>query len=193
MTKVRFVGPIGGFSGAMDDMVFADHGEYTVSYMKKKRKGEPSEAQQNWNERWDEAQAYAKWVKEDPAKWEFYKMVAKEKKKPVHALAVSDYLTRPSFDPLDLREYKGQVGNQIKIRAFDAVGLVSCEVAIYSVEGPEIERGLAVEMGTRSGFWLYTATQPVALGADVFIEVVGVDYAGKRAKRTENPIVGEEK
>ena len=193
MTKVRFSGPIGGFSGAMDEMVFADHGEYTVSYMKKKRKGEPSEAQQIWNARWDEAQAYAKSVKADPGKWEFYKMVAKEKKMPVHALLVGDYLGSPSFKPLDLREYKGQVGNLIKIQAFDAVGLVSCEVAIYSVDGPEIERGMAVEMGTRTGFWHYTATQPVALGSDVFIEVTGVDYAGKRTKRTENPTVGEDR
>jgi hypothetical protein len=193
MTKVRFVGPIGGFSGAMDDMVFADHGEYTAAYMKHKRKGEPSEAQQSWNRRWDEAAAYAKSVKEDPAKWEFYKMVAKEKKMPVHALAMADYLTGPSFEPLNLREYRGQVGNPIKIRAFDAVGLVSCEVAIYSMEGPEIERGMAVEMGTRTGFWTYTATQPVALGSDVFIELTGVDYAGKRTKRTENPVVGEDR
>jgi hypothetical protein len=193
MTKVRFVGPIGGFSGAMDEMVFADYGEHTVAYMKRKRKGELSEAQQSWNKQWDEAQAYAKSVLADPAKWEFYKMVAKEKKIPAFALAMGDYLKHPSFDPLDLREYKGQVGNKIKIRAFDAVGLVSVEVAIYRVDGPEIERGLAVEMGTRTGFWNYIATQPVALGSDIFIEVVGVDYAGKSTKRTENPIVGEDK
>ena len=126
------------------------------------------------------------------ARWAFYKMVGKEKKIPAFALAMADYLTKPSFDPLDLREYKGQVGNLIKMRAFDAVGLVSVEVALYRVEGPEIERALAVEMGTRTGFWHYTATQPVALGSDIFIEVVGVDYAGKSTKRTENPIVGED-
>lgn len=193
MTKVRFIGPIAGFSGAMDEMVFADCGEYTAAYKKKKRKGEPSEAQQSWNEQWDEAQAYAKSVHADPEKWAFYKMVAKEKKIPPYALAMADYLKQPSFDPLDLREYQGQVGNKIKIRAIDAVGLVSCEVSLHTLEGTEIERGMAVEMGTRTGYWHYTATQPVALGADIFIEVVGVDYAGKSTRRTENPIVGAEK
>jgi hypothetical protein len=184
MTKVRFVGPIGGFSGAMEDMVFA--------YMKRKRKGEPSEAQQSWDRQWDEAQAYAKSVLADPVKWEFYKMVDKEKKIPAFALAVADYLKKPSFDPLDLREYKGQVGNPIKMRSFDAVGLVSVEVSLSRMDGTQIERGMAIEMGTRTGFWNYTASQPVALGSDIFIEVVGVDHAGKSNKRTENPIVGED-
>ena len=54
----------------------------------------------------------------------------------------------------------------------------------------DIENGMAVEMGERSGFWTYTATQPVAPGTDIFIEVVGVDHTGKRVKLTENPIVG---
>jgi hypothetical protein len=37
MTKVRFHGPIAGFSGAMGEMVFADNeGKgWTVAYMKK--------------------------------------------------------------------------------------------------------------------------------------------------------------
>ena len=33
MTKVRFKGPIGGFSGAMDGMVFADNGERYFSML----------------------------------------------------------------------------------------------------------------------------------------------------------------
>ena len=39
MTKVRFHGPIAGFSGAMGEMVFADNeGKgWTVAYMKKHR------------------------------------------------------------------------------------------------------------------------------------------------------------
>jgi hypothetical protein len=190
MTKVRFVGPIGGFSGAMGDMIFADQGERTVCYMKKKRKVERSEAQLAWDERWNEARAYAKSCKADPEKWEFYKMVGKEKKCPPFALAVGDFLNMPSFDPLDLQEYKGQVGDPILIRAFDDVGLVSVEVSIDKADGTDIERGLAVEMGERTGFWTYTATQPVPLGTDIFIEVVGVDHTGKRVKLTENPVVG---
>lgn len=47
------IGPMGGFSGSMDGMVFADHGGRTAAYVKWKREGEPSGAQESWNARWD--------------------------------------------------------------------------------------------------------------------------------------------
>lgn len=192
MTKVRFVGPIGGFSGAMDEMVFADHGTHTVAYMKKKKKGELSEAELLRDERWKAARAYAKSAMADPVKWEIYKTVGKEKNCPAFALAVGDYLNTPTLNPLDLDGYKGRVGNPIRIRALDDVGLASVAVSIEQADGTGIEQGMAVEMGPHTGFWVYTATQPVAYGSNIFIEVVGVDYAGHRVKLTENPIVGTE-
>jgi hypothetical protein len=51
--KVRFKGPIGGFSGAMDGMVFADNGERTVAYIRKERKGKKSEEELARDENWD--------------------------------------------------------------------------------------------------------------------------------------------
>ena len=188
MTKVRFHGPIAGFSGAMGEMVFADQGERTVAYMKKHR--EPSEAQVIWYERWKEANAYAKSVMADPVKHEFYKTVAEEKDIPIFALAMGDFLNPPSFKPLDLEQYKGNAGDPILIRAVDDIGLVSVEVALSKVDGTDIEKGLAVEAGLRSGNWVYTSTQAVPLGSDIFIEVAGVDHTGKKIKMTENPIVG---
>jgi len=192
MTKVRFKGPIGGFSGAMDGMVFADNGERTVAYIRKERKGEKSEAELERDENWAEARAYANSVKaSNPDLWELYRQVGKERKVSPCALAIGDYLKPPSFRPLDLKDYKGQVGDPIQIHAVDNIGLASVEVSIDRQDGTELEKGVAVELGTRTGFWVYTATQPVTLGTDVFIEVVGLDYAGHRVKMTENPVVGE--
>jgi hypothetical protein len=188
MTKVRFHGPIAGFSGAMGEMVFADQGKRTVAYMKKHR--EPSEAQVSWYERWKEAAAYAKSVMGDAAKREFYSTIAAEKDIPLFALAMGDYLNEPSFKPLELDQYRGEVGNPILIRAGDDIGLVSVEVALSNVDGSEIEKGMAVESGLRSGYWVYTATQAVPLSTDIFIEVVGIDHIGRKVKITENPIVG---
>ena len=42
----------------------------------------------------------------------------------------------------------------------------------------------------RAGQLPNAATAPVALGSDIFVEVVGYDHAGTKAQRTENPRVG---
>jgi hypothetical protein len=47
-----------------------------------------------------------------------------------------------------------------------------------------------VEISTNK--WLYTATQPVPLGTDMFIEVVGTSHTGREVKMSENPTVGVE-
>jgi hypothetical protein len=105
-------------------------------------------------------------------------------------MAIGDYLKAPTFKPLDLSKYTGQVGDPIVIRVVDEIGLVSLEVSIDRVDGTDVEKGQAVETSVRSGKWIYTATAPVALGSDIFIEVLGTDYTGKKLKMTENPIVG---
>jgi hypothetical protein len=90
MTKVRFHGPIAGFSGAMGEMVFADNKEKdrTVAYMKTRRP--LSEAQLNHRERFSEAAAYAKSALADPIRCELYETVAKERDIPAFSLALGD-------------------------------------------------------------------------------------------------------
>lgn len=66
------------------------------------------------------------------------------------------------------------------------------EVAIDGQDGTGIEKGMAVEIGSHSGKWVYLATQPVAKGTDIFIELLGIDYTGKKVTMTENPVVGQE-
>jgi hypothetical protein len=193
MTKVRFKGPIGGFSGAMDGMVFADNGERTVAYIRKERKGEKSEAELERDDNWAEARAYASSVKEsNPDLWDLYRQVGRERKVSPFALAVGDYLKPPSFRSLDLRNYRGQVGDPIQIHAVDNIGLASVEVSIDRQDGSGVEKGMAVEMGARTGFWAFKATQPVDLGTGIFIEVVGLDHAGHEVRMTEGPVVGED-
>ena len=191
MTKVRFHGPIAGFSGAMGEMVFADNEGKgrTVAYMKTNHP--LSEAQINQQVRFKEAVAYANAAVAKPESVAFYEPIAQEKRLSVHNIAIADYLNeRPDIQPLDLTQYKGNVGDTILIRTFDDIGVVDVDVTLTSNTGTRIERGKAVETGSRSGYWVYTATAPVALGADIFIEVVAMDHAGNRGKMTESPRVG---
>ena len=69
-------------------------------------------------------------------------------------------------------------------------GLAALEVAIDRQDGTEVEKGQAVEIATNK--WIYAATQPVPLGTELFIEVVGTDHTGRRVKMSENPTVGVE-
>ena len=192
MTKVRFEGPIAGFSGPMGKMVFADQKKTgkTLAYMKSDQ--EPTEARLEQQARFLEAAARADKALEDPATRAFYAKIAKQRKKITRNVAIGEYLCIPSFKPLDLSSYKGAIGDAIVIRAKDSIGLVDVNVDIRSQDGALIEQGKAVEDGFRAGLWKYTATASAALGSDVFVEVVGFNHAGTMAKRTENPTVGAE-
>jgi hypothetical protein len=192
MARIKLSGPVVGISGAMDEMVFVTRKGQTIAYMKKKqKKGEPSEAEQKRDDRWAVAQAYARSAMSDPEMWELYKTVAKEKNTSPFLLAENDYRHAPSFRPLDLQMYRGRVGDPITILAKDDVGLISVEVSIDRQDGTDVEKGMAVEKGLRTGIWVYKATQDVPEGTDIFIEVVGWDHTGHRVKMTENPVVGK--
>jgi hypothetical protein len=190
MTKVRFEGPIAAFSGSMGKMVFADQKKTgkTLAYMKSQK--DPTEARQEQKARFMEAGARADAALQDPATRAFYEKIAEQRNQITRNVAIGEYLCIPYFKPLGLSSYKGQIGDPIVIRAKDSIGLVEVNVKIHSQEGVLIEQGKAVEDGFRSGYWTYTATAPVALGSDVFIEVVGFNHVGTKAKITENPTVG---
>jgi hypothetical protein len=190
MTKVRFHGPIAGFSGAMGEMVFADQEKKgrTLAYMKKHY--EPTQAQLNHREHFKEAVRHAQVALEDPAMLAFYEMIAEQRDSNAYAVAVTDYLVAPSFKSLDLSQYKGQVGDPIVIRAVDDIGLAEVEVTLSANNGTQIEKGKALEDRVHAGYWTYIATAPVAFGSEIFIEVKGMDHAGTKAQHTESPRVG---
>ena len=190
MTKVRFHGPIAGFSGAMGEMVFADNKKKnrTVAYMKTHY--DPTEAQLDHQERFKEAALRAQAALTDPATYAFYQAIAVERDSTAQIVALTDFMVLPTFKPLNLSGYQGRVGDNIIIRAVDDIGLADVDVKLVAQDGTFIEQGKATEDGVRTGKWIYTATQPVALGTDIFIELKGVDHAGNETQLTENPTVG---
>ena len=191
MTKVRFHGPIAGFSGAMGEMVFAvDEGKgRTVAYMKKHRP--LSEAQLLQQERFAQAAAHAQAALEDPGIRAYYETLAKEKKIESFPLAMADWLKGPTILPLDLSDYQGRIGDPIRVITKDNVGVVSVDFSLVKVDGTLIEKGRAVEAGLHSGHWTYTATVSVPLGSDIFIEAEAFDMAGQRTVASANPLVGQ--
>ena len=190
MTKVRFEGPIGGFSGSMGKMVFADQqkNDKTIAYMKKKKA--PTEARKERKACFLEASKWADEALKDPDTYAFYEKAGKELGKKTRNVAIGEYLCKPSIRPLDLSEYKGQIGNPIGIRVKDLIGMAEVNVEIRTQDGTLVEEGKAVQRDYRPLDWKYLATKPVSLGSDVFIKIVGINHVGTKAQITENPTVG---
>jgi len=139
--------------------------------------------------RFKKASAHAKALLAEPDTRESYQAISKESAVPLFAVTMGDILNQPSILPLDLSQYRGRIGDAIAIQAEDDIGLAEINENIVAQDGTPIESGQAVEIGVRSGEWIYTATKQVALGTDIFIEVKGVDHTGNNTQITENPTV----
>jgi len=190
MSDVELNETVNGYRGSIGRLVFRKYKGRTIVARKVPSSKPPTEGQLAQREEFKEADAFAKSVQANPALLTFYEPIAKQRDISLRAVAMGDYLKKPTIKPLNLSNYKGQIGDVIKIRAIDDIGLADLDVKIVAQDGTPIESGKAVEEAARSGKWIYTATKPVALGSDVFIEVKGVDHAGNEAKITENPTVG---
>jgi hypothetical protein len=190
MTEANLNPTVDGYRGSIGRLVFKKYKGRTIVAKKPVRTREPGEAELARRERFKEAVAYAKSVLANPSAYEFYRPIAFQRDITVYNCALGDYLKVPTIKPLDLTQYKGRVNDVIEIRVTDDIGLADLEVSITAQDGTLIEHGFAVETGPQSNKWKYVAKGQVALGSDIFIELKGVDHAGNRTQRTENPTVG---
>ena len=190
--KVFLQPSLRGLSGKMGDWVYRYSKRKKKTFIGKKpvRTGEQTEGQLAQQDLFTDASRYASTAMEDPALRERYETLAEEMEITPRNVAMADFLSVPSFQPLDLSKYKGRVEDPIVIRVAAKFGLVSLEVAIARQDGTDIERGEALEISTNK--WTYFASQPVDMGTEICIEVVGIDHTGRRVKMTENPTVGVE-
>jgi len=188
--KVILQSGLRGLSGGMEDWVYQYRDGKTYLGPKPRRTKEPSPAEISQRERFKQAALHAKALMANAETRGYYEALGAERGVSPFALAVGDTLNRPYFKYIDLSSYKGKAGDPISIRAIDDLGLTEVEVELCAVDGTHIEKGKAVESGERSGEWTYTATRQVALGADIFITVIGFDHAGTKAQISGNPIVG---
>jgi hypothetical protein len=190
MSDVELNETINGYRGSIGKLVFKKYKGRTIVCRKGVSNKPPTEGQLAQRAEFTEASSFADSVEADPALLAFYEPIADQRELTVRAVAMGDYLKKPTIKPLNLSNYKGRIGDVIKIRATDDIGLADLNVEIVAQDGTHIESGKAVEQGVRSGKWIYTATAQVNIGTDVFIEAKGVDHAGNETQITENPIVG---
>ena len=72
-------------------------------------------------------------------------------------MAVADFFHAPDIDEIDVTNYRGAVGDTIRIRATDDFKVKQVHVTISNADGSLVEQGDAVQQANEID-WLYTAT-----------------------------------
>ncbi len=159
-----------GLSGKVGDIiVFSQRGGKTiVSKAPRKRTGELSDKQKEHHEKFQKAVLYAKGALQNAATKQMYdEATAKKQGVNSYNIAVADLMNAPKIEQIDLSAYTGQIGDTIKIKAYDDFAVKAVTVEIQNADGTSVERGNAVNQGTE---WVYTATaQNTNLSGDKII------------------------
>jgi DUF917 family protein len=149
------------YSGRVGDIVLRNYGGKSVMAKRPDcSKVVKSAAQLANQNKFTKASKYSQAVNNDPQRSEDYSEKKKKMKyKDVYHAAMSDCLTKPKVQKVDLKIYRGQPGNVIRISAWDKFRVETVSVMILNNKGQLIERGTAVARiysGNRE--WDYTAT-----------------------------------
>ncbi|MBT1704104.1 U32 family peptidase C-terminal domain-containing protein [Chryseosolibacter indicus] len=147
----------GSFSGKFgDDLVFKRYGNKTFFSRKGKNKTPASAEQLKKRAMFTEAHFYADVTLREPEKNEWYTIVAEVNGlRTAQQAVVKDFMTMPEIEDVDIKPYKGKVGDVILMTPKMRLKITKVEVSIYDATGNMIESGLA----TKKGFnWEYKAT-----------------------------------
>jgi hypothetical protein len=148
-----------GLSGKIGDLlVFRQvNGRTVVSKIPEQSKT-VSEKQKVQRQRFQRATVYAKIAVGVPGTGELYAGKAKKhSSKTAYHLAVADFLNAPDIHTVDLSEYTGAAGDEIRIEVSDDFAVKTVYVQINNADGSLVEEGEAVN--SAGYLWTYTATQ----------------------------------
>jgi hypothetical protein len=163
------------YHGMMGGIVFRCIGDKSI--MSKRpdcSKVVRSAAQRSNEKRFAAAVIYGHTVLNNPRLREYYRKKRKEHQSIWNA-AISDFLSRPKIEKIEVNGYKGFPGNVIKIKAWDKFKVDVVNVMILNEAGQLIESGPAVASPLSGGMeWDYIATvmNPCLKGSRVIVRVV---------------------
>jgi hypothetical protein len=124
------------------------------------------------NTRFAKAVKYAQYVLKNPALCKYYK-----KKRPGltrYNAAISDFMTRPVIERVDVTGYQGLPGNVVTVSAWDKWSIEGVSMVIFNVRGEVIECGAAVPRqfsGNTEWDYIVTKENPDYKGGRVEIRV----------------------
>lgn len=183
MAKLKLNSALKGIKGGIDDWVYRTvRGRIVISRRRGPSIGPISAAQEAVRERFRLAADYGRAGIQDPAMKVIYEPVAKERGISLYSAMMTDYLTPPTVNVVDLTGYHGLVGDVVKVRASDDVGVTKVSVAINGADGTLLETGDAVLV---FGSWIYAATTQRVSGIPVTITATAGDRPGNVGRKSE--------
>jgi tRNA nucleotidyltransferase (CCA-adding enzyme) len=170
-----------GLTGRIDGMVFRRlRGKTVIAQRPQTRAREISPAQAAQRERFALAREYARRVLADPWQRRMYDKLAQERNRRADLLLVSDYLTPPVVEDIDVSGYQRQPDGLIRILADDDIEVVMVDVTIETAAGVVVERGSAAKA---HGVWCYRVTSVAPAEASLTMRITAWDRPGHTATK----------
>lgn len=161
------------------ELVFREwKGKTIVAKAPKKRKGEPTPAQAETQERFFMATRYAKAIaaNADPDLAAAYTAALRPRQN-LYSRALEDFMSSPVVKQVDTRNYNGTAGSTIQVRAIDDFRVTTVRVEIYDASGALHESGEALQ--NLNGLdWTYTVRLGLSTPTGVRIKAIANDVPG---------------
>jgi hypothetical protein len=174
-----------GMSGKFGEMfVFRQKdGKTIASRAPGPRTGEPTADQQAVRGKFQLAVIYGKTVMANELLKHDYKSRA-EPGQTAYNVAIADYFQAPDIVEVDLSQYTGQIGQQIRIRVTDDFEVTSVAVTIHNQDGTLQEEGDAA-MTPNKLDWIYTANSTNASLSGDKITIMATDTPANMTKKEQ--------
>ena len=123
-----------------------------------------------------QATTYAKFAKNEPV----YVEKAKGTTTTAYNLAVADWFREPKVLDINISNWTGQIGQEIRVRADDDTLVTRVHVMIRaSNSSPDVlEEGEAVRSMTDGLLWVYTTTTAISMNPGTRLDAMAYDMPG---------------
>jgi hypothetical protein len=168
-----------GLSGKIDLLVFRQKNGKTLVAKAPKERTIITAAQQQVQEKFQQAVIYAKTALSDAAIKADYNQKTGNGLS-AYNIAIADYFNAPNIQEIDVSVYTGQIGSKIIIKVTDDFKVSSVHVQISNSDGSLVEEGEAVQDANGIS-WIFTATQANASLIGDKIMITAFDMPGNDA------------
>ena len=175
---------LGTLRGKIGDLVFVPAADHTVVVKHLPvRKAEFTAGERRGQQRFAQAAAYVKQVRQQPDIYAFYQAAAKATGRRACDLAHKDFWHSPEISDIDLSAYHGQPGQELRIVAVDDCGVLAVMVALSRLDGALLEHGAAT-LSSEPSLWTYRAQQELAPGQTIQVHISATDRPGNVGRKT---------
>jgi hypothetical protein len=161
MTKIKNNALLKGLSGKMGETHIYRKVRGKMQMVNLPATGrEPSNRQKEFNEKFLKATKYAKAQMADAGAKVQYEEGINDRKHTAYLVAVSDSLVPPQVNQIKAEDYRGVIGDVIKIDATDDFRVLRVRVVILGADGKRLEQGDAIQDVKNLHIWRYACTVP---------------------------------